>query len=63
MFINFYNFHSTVFVNEEGNEIADKAVEVALTYIKKSTRLGVSVDLKRVVGNRTESSVFLEARE
>lgn len=59
----FIYFYSTVFVNEEANEIADKAVEVALTYIKKSTRLGVSVDLRRVVGNRTESSVFLEARE
>lgn len=52
---------SPVFVNEEGNEVADKAVEVALTYLKKNSRLGVNVDLKRVVGNRTESTIFLEA--
>lgn len=52
-----------MFVNEEGNEIADKAVDVALTYLKKRSKLGVSVDLRRVVGNRTDSSLFLEARK
>lgn len=52
-----------MFVNEEGNEVADKAVEVAMTYLKKNSKLGVTVELRRVVGNRTESSVFLEARE
>lgn len=66
LFLNFYiglpKFLFSVFVNEEGNEVADKAVDVAMTYLKKNSRLGVSVDLRKVVGNRTESNVFLEAR-
>lgn len=56
-------FCISVFVNEEGNEVADKAVDVAMTYLKKNSRLGLSVDLRRVVGNRTESSLFLESRK
>lgn len=53
----------SVFVNEEGNELADKAVDVAMTYLKKNTKLGISVDLRRVVGNRTDSNTFLETRK
>lgn len=53
----------SVFVNEEGNEVAEKAIDVALTYLKKNSKLGVSIDIRRVTGNRTESSVFLEARK
>ncbi|CAG9835987.1 unnamed protein product [Diabrotica balteata] len=49
-----------LFVNEEGNEVADKALDVALTYLKKNSKLGISVDLKRVVGNRTDSTAFLD---
>nr|MCJ2511725.1 Ionotropic receptor 25a [Diabrotica virgifera virgifera] len=48
------------FVNEEGNEVADKALDVTLTYLKKNSKLGISVDLKRVVGNRTDSTAFLD---
>ncbi|XP_060526726.1 ionotropic receptor 25a isoform X2 [Cylas formicarius] len=52
---------NVLFVNEEGNTIADKALEVALTYTKKTTKLGLSVNLVRVVGNRTESAGILES--
>lgn len=51
----------SVYINEEGNDIADKAINVALTYIKKNNKLGISVDLRRVVGNRTDSNGFLES--
>ncbi|KAJ8960482.1 hypothetical protein NQ318_013766 [Aromia moschata] len=51
-----------VFVNEEGNEVADRAVDVAMTYIKKNSKLGVSVELRKVVGNRTDSNTFLESQ-
>lgn len=52
-----------MFINEEGNEVADKAIEVAMTYLKKNSKLGVTIDLRRVLGNRTESTVFLENRK
>lgn len=50
-----------VFVNEEGNMVADKAVEVAVNYIKKNNKLGVSADTRKVVGNRTDSTGLLES--
>ncbi|XP_066145499.1 ionotropic receptor 25a-like [Euwallacea fornicatus] len=50
-----------VFVNEEGNVVADKAINVVMNYIKKTTKLGLSVDLKRVVGNRTDSQNILDS--
>ncbi|CAG9857523.1 unnamed protein product [Phyllotreta striolata] len=52
---------NVLFVNEEGNEVADRALDVALTYLKKNTKLGISVDLRRVVGNRTDSNSFLDS--
>ncbi|XP_056631910.1 ionotropic receptor 25a [Diorhabda sublineata] len=52
---------NVLFVNEEGNEVADKALDVALTYLKKNSKLGISVDIRRVVGNRTDSTTFLDA--
>lgn len=51
---------STVFVNEVDNDLASKAVAVALNYIKKNTNLGISVEVISVEGNRTESKRFLE---
>ncbi|XP_074039015.1 ionotropic receptor 25a isoform X1 [Leptinotarsa decemlineata] len=50
-----------MFVNEEGNEVADKTLDVVMTYLKKNNKLGLSVDVRRVVGNRTESNAFLES--
>ncbi|CAH0553819.1 unnamed protein product [Brassicogethes aeneus] len=51
---------NVLFVNEEGNTIADKAVEVAVNYIKKNSKLGVSAEPRKVVGNRTDSTGLLE---
>lgn len=50
-------------MNEEGNVVADKAVEVAVTYIKKNNKLGVNADPVRVVGNRTDATGLLEQRK
>lgn len=52
-----------MYVNEEGNVVADKAVDTALTYINKNPKLGVQVELQRVVGNRTDAKGLLETRK
>lgn len=44
-----------------GNEIAQKAVDVAVNYIKKTPSLGLSVEVVAVEGNRTDSKGLLEA--
>lgn len=51
-----------VFVNEEGNLVAEKAIEVAVNYIKKNNKLGVNTDPVRVVGNRSDASGLLDSR-
>lgn len=50
-----------VFVNEELNQVADRALETAMTYISKTPSLGVKVDIQRVVGNRTDAKGILES--
>lgn len=50
-----------VYVNEVGNDIAAKAVDTAITYVKKNTNLGISISVTSVEGNRTDSKPFLEA--
>lgn len=50
-----------VYINEVGNDVASKAVDVALNYVKKNPNLGLSVDLVAVEGNRTDSKGMLEA--
>lgn len=57
----FFSFVFVVFAIEEGNSVADKAVTVALNYIKKTSKLGLSVDLRRVVGNKTDSQNVLDS--
>lgn len=42
--------------------MADKAIDVAMNYIKKTSKLGLSVDMKRVVGNRSDSQNILDSR-
>lgn len=44
-----------------GNEIAQKAVDVAVNYVKKMPSLGLSVEVMSVEGNRTDSKGLLEA--
>lgn len=58
-----YSSYFSVYVNEEGNVAADRAVDTAMTYINKNPKLGVQVDLQRVVGNRTDAKGLLEARK
>lgn len=49
-------------VNEEGNVPAERAVKVALEYIRRSGgTLGIAVDLEMVVGNRTDAKGLLES--
>ncbi|XP_066245582.1 ionotropic receptor 25a-like [Euwallacea similis] len=52
---------NVIFVNEEGNTVADKAINVVMNFIKKTSKLGLSVDLKRIVGNRTDSQNILDS--
>lgn len=54
-------FFFLVFVNEEQNLVADKAVDVAINYLSRNTKLGVKVDLQRVIGNRTDAKGLLES--
>lgn len=49
-----------VFVNEASNDQAAQALEIVLTYIKKTPSLGLSVQLMQIDGNRTDSRRFLE---
>lgn len=53
----------SVYVNEEANVVANDAVDVALNYLSRNTRLGVKVELKKVVGNRTDAKGLLESRK
>lgn len=57
------NFVILVYVNEEGNTVAEKAVEAALTYTNKGQKLGVQVNLQKVVGERTDSDELLVPRK
>lgn len=43
------------------NDQATQAVDIALTYIQKNPNLGMSIQLNRVEGNRTESKKFLDS--
>ncbi|KAK4882739.1 hypothetical protein RN001_006058 [Aquatica leii] len=52
---------NVLYVNEEGNTVAEKSVEVALLYTNKNTKLGIKVDVQRAVGNRTDSQGLLAA--
>lgn len=52
-----------VYINEVGNEVAAKAVAIALNYVKKNPGLGLSVDMIQVEGNRSDSKGMLESSE
>ncbi|KAL7042223.1 hypothetical protein ACKWTF_001073 [Chironomus riparius] len=52
---------NVLFINEVGNDIAQKAFEVAIGYIKKNPNLGLSVEYTLVEGNRTDSKGLLES--
>lgn len=49
-----------MYVNENGNNIAENGVQVALTYIKDNAHLGVEVELTTVSSNRTDAVELLE---
>ncbi|XP_055686801.1 ionotropic receptor 25a [Lutzomyia longipalpis] len=52
---------NVLYINEVGNDIAAKAVDVAVNYVKKNPNLGLSVEVVSVEGNRTDSKGLLEA--
>lgn len=43
--------------------MAERGVNVALTYIKKNNKLGVSVELSKVIGNRSDTNGILSSRK
>lgn len=49
-----------VYTNEEDNDVADKAMEVVLDYIKRNSKLGLKVDIRKVSGNRTDTKGMLD---
>nr|QBB73016.1 ionotropic receptor [Protaetia brevitarsis] len=51
---------NVLYVNEEDNDVAEKSVDVVLDYIKRNSRLGLKVDIRRVSGNRTDSKGILD---
>lgn len=50
-----------VYVNEVGNDIAAKAVDVVVNYVKRNTQLGLTVDPVTVEGNRSDSKGLLSS--
>jgi glutamate receptor, ionotropic, invertebrate len=50
-----------VYINEVGNDVSSKAVDVVTNYIKKNPNLGLSVEISSIEGNRTDSKGLLEA--
>lgn len=61
--IHFINCYYSVYVNEEENLVADKAVDVVMNYLSRNTKVGVKVELQKVVGNRTDAKGLLESRK
>ena len=58
----YYLYLFTVFLNEERNEIGDRAFQVALDYVKKNTNLGIEIgEVITVVGNTTDAQSFLQS--
>lgn len=52
-----------VFVNEQDHLVAEKAVDVAMNYVSRNTKLGVKIDMKKVFGNRTDAKGLLDSRK
>lgn len=52
-----------MYVNEDDNDVAEKSVDVVLDYIKRNSKLGLKVDIRRVSGNRTDSKGILDTCE
>lgn len=48
-------------VNEDVNEIADHALESALTYLKQNPQIGIQINIERVVGTRSDAKGLLES--
>ncbi|XP_037037565.1 ionotropic receptor 25a [Bradysia coprophila] len=51
---------NVLFINEVDNDQATQAIDIALTYIQKNPNLGMSIQLTKVEGNRTDSKKFLD---
>jgi hypothetical protein len=50
-----------VFLNEERNEIGNRAFQVALDYVKKNTNLGIEIgEVITAVGNTSDAQSFLQ---
>jgi hypothetical protein len=60
---NFLETFFAVYINEVGNDVSTKAVDVVTSYIKKNPNLGLSVEISSIEGNRSDSKGLLEASE
>jgi hypothetical protein len=57
-----YLYLFTVFINEERNELGDRAFQVALDYVKKNTNLGIEIgEVITAVGNTSDAKAFLQS--
>ncbi|KAK9884539.1 hypothetical protein WA026_007380 [Henosepilachna vigintioctopunctata] len=52
---------SQMYVNEDQNFLAEEAVNGAVAYVNKNESFGISVNITRVITNRTESVELLQA--
>lgn len=50
-----------MFINEVDNDAATKALDVAISFLRKNPSYGISVQVTAVEGNRTDSKGLLEA--
>lgn len=51
-----------VFINELGNYEANRAATTVLNYVAETPSLGISIQLNRIHGNRSEPKLFLKER-
>ena len=53
-----------VLVNDESNPVAEKAVDVALNYVRRTANTGIQFDsFQRVIANTSDARTLLEARQ
>lgn len=62
--LKYHSFCCTVFINQNSNTAAEKAIEVALNYLRRNPRLGIHVDsFSRVKAMDSDARTFLDSRK
>uniref|UniRef100_A0A1B6C9G0 Uncharacterized protein n=1 Tax=Clastoptera arizonana TaxID=38151 RepID=A0A1B6C9G0_9HEMI len=52
---------NVLFVNEYGNTVAEKSIEVALNYLRKNPRYGINVEIIKIKSSDSDPQEFLNA--